>query len=58
MSIFSLCKVLGIVIAYSLQNIFEATGYEYGWRFLMGFNTFFCIIQVAIVFFFIPDSPV
>lgn len=28
MSIFSLCKVLGIVIAYSLENIFDAVGYS------------------------------
>lgn len=28
MSIFSLCKVLGIVIAYSLENIFDAAGYS------------------------------
>jgi hypothetical protein len=58
MSIFSLCKVLGIVFAYSLQNILDAVGFEGSWRILLGFNGVFCLIQALLVFFFIPDSPV
>lgn len=58
MSVFSLCKVLGIVIAYSIENILEAVGYEYGWRILLGFNGVFCVLQALFVFLFVPDSPV
>lgn len=58
MSMFSLGKVLGIVIAYSLQQVLKAANYYYAWRIILAFNGFMCIIQVILVLFFVPDSPV
>jgi hypothetical protein len=58
MSIFSLSKVLGVVIAYSIEDIMNAVGYDLSWRVLLGFNGVFCVLQVIFVIFFVPNSPV
>ena len=54
MSIFSLCKVLGIVLAYSIQYILEAVNYSYSYRILLCVNGVLAILQALLVFFFIP----
>ena len=54
MSIFSLCKVLGIVLAYSIQYILQAVNYAHSYRILLCMNGIFAIVQALLIFFFIP----
>lgn len=57
MSVFSLCKVIGIVIAYSIEDIMNSAGFQYGFRVLLGFNGLFAILISSLIIF-VPDSPV
>jgi hypothetical protein len=51
--------VIGIVIAYTIEDIMIAADYyAYSWRILLGFPAAICALQVVLVFFFVPDSPV
>jgi hypothetical protein len=55
---FSLGKVLGIVIAYSLQQILNSFNYYDAYRILLGFPGALALIQCLLIFFFVPDSPI
>ena len=58
MTLFGLGKCLGVVIAYSLQNIFIAAGFDTNsYIVLLTFNGYLSIIQAVLFYFFIPQSP-
>lgn len=58
MTIYGLGKAFGIVVAYSLQNIFIAANYtSNSYIVLMTFNGYIAVIQVVLYFIFVPHSP-
>lgn len=58
MTMFGLGKAFGVVVAYSLQNIFLAAGWvSTSYIVLITFNGYIAIIQAVLYFFFIPQSP-
>ena len=58
MTMFGLGKAFGVVVAYSLQNIFIAAGWlSNSYIVLITFNGYIAIIQAILYFFFVPQSP-
>jgi len=58
MTFYGLGKSFGVVVAYSLQNIFIAAGYKStSYIVLLSFNGYTAIIQVILMLIFVPHSP-
>jgi hypothetical protein len=58
MTLFGLGKCFGVVIAYSLQNIFIAANFTTNSDIvLLTFNGYLSVIQAVLYYFYIPQSP-
>jgi hypothetical protein len=58
MTLFGLGKCFGVVIAYSLQNIFIAANFTTNsYIVLLTFNGYLSVIQAVLYYFYIPQSP-
>lgn len=58
MTLFGLGKCFGVVIAYSLQNIFIAANFiTNAYIVLLTFNGYLSVIQAVLYYFYIPQSP-